>query len=175
MPSAAHRHSRRRRLAQAIQSQVPSRDPSEVPPSLPERNQKADLVLATRYDALNQSFSEVERILKALKPVHAVWVDYNHSTQDGTQPDQWELLGLEKFQTHWRLCHAVGNDFGDFGAENIKPIVECPIEQRVRAARMVNDLHEAIVKSKEDYVAKVDDAIKELQSLIETKGKGVPQ
>src|SRR5262249_15878994 len=134
-------------------------------PTLPERDRQAEQALSTRYDALNQLLTEAEQRLKSLKPLHPVWVDYDHDSGDG-QPDRWEILGLVKYQSKWRLCHAYDNELNDDGSVyELKPIVECPVEIRVRAAKVVRRLHEEIVKSKEAYIPQVDEAIKELTDL----------
>ena len=142
-------------------------------PTLPERNQQVDLALATRYDALNQLFTEAEQIVKALRPLHSVWVDYGHDHCNG-QPDCWDLLGITKHQGKWRLCHAIDNDLNEYGPLEVKPIVECVVEVRVQAAKIVRQLREKIVKSKEQYVPKVDEAIKELMGLSNEQGKEIP-
>ena len=66
-------------------------------PTAHERERQVDQLLATRYDALNQVLAQAEQQLKALKPIHAVWVEYGRESGDG-QPDRWELLGLTKHQ-----------------------------------------------------------------------------
>jgi hypothetical protein len=134
-------------------------------PTLAERDQKANQILSTRYDALNQLFTEVERHLKSLKPLHPVWVAFDLNQCDG-QPDRWELLGLTKHGDKWRLCHAYDHDQNVYGPLHEQPIVECPVEVRVRAAKVVRQLHEKIVKSKEEYIPLVDEAIKELTDLF---------
>lgn len=139
--------------------------PGKRKPTLEERNHQADQTLSTRYDALNQAFVEAEQRLKSLKPLHPAWVDYNRDSCDG-QPDRWEVLGLTKHQGKWRLCHAIDNELNDDGSMyDLKPIVECPVDVRVRAAKVVQQLHEKIVKSKEEYIPQVDEAIRELTDL----------
>ncbi len=112
-----------------------------------------DEVLSDRYDALNQTFVEAEQILRSLRSPHAVWVRCNN---EGEQ----ELLGLAKHRGRWMICHAVGDEFSD-----VKPITECSISVRVRAAHVVKDLYEKIVKTKEEYIPQVDEAIQELVSF----------
>jgi hypothetical protein len=124
---------------------------------------------AARYDVLNQLFVEAEQQLKALKPPHPVWVDYSHEFRDG-QPTWWELLGLSKHQGKWRLCHAYDHEINDDGIlTELKPVVECPLDVRVRAAKVVQLLKEQIVKSKEDYIRQVDDAIRLLTAFVKPK------
>ncbi len=138
--------------------------PNKRKAPLEERNRQAEQALASRYDALNQAFVEAEQLLKSLKPLHPVWIDYNRDSSDG-QPDRWEVLGLNKYQGKWRLCHATDNELNEYGCNDIKPIVECPVDVRVRAAKVVRQLHEKVVKSKEEYLPQVDEAIKELTDL----------
>ena len=133
--------------------------------SLTERDEQANHALASRYDALNQLFTIAEQHLKSLKPLHPVWVSYDHNHCDG-QPDQWELLGMYQHQGKWRLCHAHDHELNDDGPpDDIKPVVECSVDVRVRAAKIVRELQEKIVKSKEEYIPRVDEAIKELTAL----------
>jgi hypothetical protein len=139
-------------------------------PTLTQREEAAQEALTVRYDALNQKFTEVELQLRELKPIYSVWVDYAHwSAPNG--PDFWELLGLTKHQGKWRLCHAEDDEMNaNVEGEaplNIKPLVECPIEIRVRAAAEVRKLHEAIVKSKESFIPLVDQAIQELTKICQ--------
>ena len=119
--------------------------PSKRKPTLDERNRQADQTLTSRYDALNQAFVEAEKRLKALKPLHPVWLDYGHVRCEG-EPEWWELLGLTKYQGKWRLCHASDHEMNDYGFDNIKPVVECAVDVRVRAAKAVRQLHEAMTK-----------------------------
>jgi len=133
---------------------------------LAERDRQASQMLSTRYEALNQLLSEAERHLRGLKPVHPVWVDYERVYPPGGVA-YWEVLGISKYVDRWRLCHAYDNEMNEEGFLEIKPIVECPVEVRVRAANEVRRLHEAIIKSKEDYVPCVDKAIEDLTKMCE--------
>ena len=137
-------------------------------PTLEERNKRAELVLAMRYDALNQQFTQVEQLLKSLKPPHDVWVTYDIGGYEGNS--HWQLLGMAKHQNKWRLCHAYDHEYED--RSDSAPIVECPIEVRIEAAKFVRQLREEIVKAKEDYVPKVDEAIKELADVCNTPLSG---
>jgi hypothetical protein len=134
------------------------------PPTLEQRNKQAEQALATRYDALNQHFTQAEQLLKSLKPPHNVWVYYNHGGAEGM--GHCESLGMAKYQNKWRLCHKY--DYEDEENTAPVPIVECPIEVRIQAAKIVRQLREEIVKAKEDYVPKVDEAIKELADVCNT-------
>jgi hypothetical protein len=132
-------------------------------PTLTERHNAAIETLATRYDALNEKFVAAENKLKALKPLRPAWVDYDTTSQEDG-PTYWDLLGLYKLDGKWRLVHAVDNELNDDGSGpyDLKPITECSIEIRIRAAKEVRRLHEEIVKQKESAIPKVEEAIAEL-------------
>src|SRR5262249_39771199 len=126
-------------------------------PTLAERDQQANQALTTRYDALNLLFVTAEQHLKALKALHPVWVCYAPN-EDGS----YEILGMTKHQEKWRLCHGYDHEQNDGPAIEVRPIMECPIDVRVRAAEVVRELKEKMVKSKEEYIPRVDEAIKQL-------------
>jgi hypothetical protein len=131
-------------------------------PTLSERVEQADSELSTRYSHLNQLYSIVEQRLKSLKPLHPVWLAYAHSHVEG-QTDDWELLGLMLYQGKWRLCHGHDHDLNvDGPILDVKPIIECSVDIRVRATQVVPQLEERIVRSKEEYIPQVDQAINNL-------------
>jgi hypothetical protein len=132
--------------------------------TLDERNMRATLELAARFDALNQQFAVAEAALKALKPVRSVYVHYNQEYAD-SGITYFEVLGLEKYQDRWRLVHCFGNDFDEDKPFSTKPLIECPVEIRVRASSQVRKLHAEIVAQKEKYIPAVDAAIQELSDF----------
>jgi hypothetical protein len=135
------------------------------PPTLEERNKQASLTLSLKYDALNQLFVQAEQQLRSLKPPHAVWFPYAHRSYDyGVH--FCDLIGLDKYNDAWRLLHATDNSENEEGYENITPIVECPVNVRIEAAKVVGRLHEEIVKAKEAYTSQVDEAINELKEAL---------
>ena len=79
-------------------------------------------------------------------------------------------IGFRKHEGKWRLCFM--KYYADYiGPQNSdpiiwKPIVECMVEDRVCAAPHIGLLREEIVKSKEDFVPKVEQAIYELEQAL---------
>ena len=134
--------------------------------TLEERDAIANLALEPQYDALNQLYNQIEGTFRGLKPIQPTWVHYNEIVSDDNTRVDYELLGMAKYQGKVRLCHATDCDRNFEGdVYDLKPIVECPIAVRVAAVAHVRRLHERIVKSKEDFIPKVDAAVKELQSV----------
>jgi len=151
-------------LLAALQKKPDPKPPPE--PTLAERDSVASKQLVERYDALNQVFAVAEQRLKALKPPRSVWVEYNYDPDFPEQPDSpcgFELLGIDKINSQWRLVHAYGHQLHDeMGPSGIQPLVECPVDIRVRAASMLERLHIEIVEAKERYIPAVELAINQV-------------
>ena len=151
-------------MPKPINSSISTQEKSKLKSSLTERDKHASQTLATRYDALNEQFIAAETRLKALKPLHPVWVEYDIKyTEDSNPSASWDLLGFTKLDGKWRLTHAYDNEFNDGSPFfEIKAITECPIQIRVRAAKEVRKLHNAIIAQKEKFIPEVEEAINEL-------------
>lgn len=133
-----------------------------------ERDRKAEEALSPRYDNLNQLLTAVEQTIKALKPPHNVWVSYNEVCYDESHNlRSWQVLGIAKYLNKWRLCHGQDDDENHGGVPDAKPLVECPQHVRVEAAKYARKLYEEVIKKKEEYVPKVDDAIMELRDFLQ--------
>lgn len=96
-----------------------------------------------------------EKKLKGLKPPRDVWVN----CEDGS------ILGLVKIETkfndaRWRLVYGPGD------SDTAQPLADCPILVRARLAKFIPQLHEAIIKDKEEFVPVVEEAIKTLKSYL---------
>jgi hypothetical protein len=149
-------------------------EPVQVP--LEERNRRTAEALAPRYDQLNRLWAEAEARLKAMQVPRYVWVVYKMEDvdpEDPYSPGACECLGLVKFRGEWRLC------LGHFVCERApspcdpdqpmdwKPILDCSVEERVKAAPHIAKLREEIVASAEQYISKVDEAVAHLTTALE--------
>jgi hypothetical protein len=139
---------------------------SSLPPAkqspLDQRDAHVNHALAVRFDALNQQFAAVEAKFRALKPVRPVFVYYDVVSVDGG-PSYWDSLGFQKYNVSWHLVHYWGNDIQDDSElKGITLLADRPVAVRVRAAKEVRRLHEAIIADKEKFVPEVEEAIHEL-------------
>ena len=77
-------------------------------------------------------------------------------------------LGVQKINGKWRICHAVYCPFrgGPDYEPTWAPITDCSAEIRVRTAKYLPQLREAVVKSAETFIPKVDEAIDELRRAL---------
>lgn len=142
---------------------------SKKDPTLSQRNEAASKKLAERFDSLNQAIALAEQRIKQLKPARAVWVYYNPQSDDplGGPPCSYELLGIDKVNNQWRLVHALDHDHTDDGPWGVQPLVECPIEIRVRAVSHLQDLRLRVVEANEKFIPEVENAIAEVLNFCE--------
>jgi len=126
-------------------------------PPLIVRSNIADQNLGVRFDDLNKAIIEAESYLRSLKPVDSTWITYAVSNYpDGSQT--WSELGICKYGgTKWTLCYGSGSSYEE--GVSINALIECPILTRVAAIKHLPELEEQIIKSKEKFVAEVDNAI----------------
>lgn len=75
-------------------------------------------------------------------------------------------LGLRKIRGKWRICYCLYYYDAFPDREDWTPITECSAEIRVEAARHVEALREAIVKSAEGFISRVDKAISRLATTV---------
>ena len=136
--------------------------------TLDERAQNARDMLFERYDVLNAHWLQVEEQLTAFHIPRSVSYAYKkYPDPDGAEGGMiHKRLGLRKIRGKWRICYCLYyyDAFPDM--EDWTPITECSAEIRVEAARHVEGLREAIVKSAESFISRVDKAISSLATAV---------
>lgn len=149
---------------------ISSNSVNKSKPSVHRRDKVATEQLSVQYDALNAQITAAEAKLKSLKPLGDTWVTYDFCRdEDGFK--SWELIGLQKFEGKWRLMHATDHDGRDYdeSLSDLKPLVECPVPVRVKAAKKIRELHEKIVADKEAFIPELQEVINDLgQFLLES-------
>lgn len=123
--------------------------------------------LDERFDALNKALCVAELRLKELRPFQAVWVHYNHQTDDVTGAGLYEALGIDKVNSQWRLVHGHDDDRNEGLPYNVKPLVECPINVRIRAVQELYKLKAKIVAVKEKFIPEVENAITDVLNFCQ--------
>lgn len=143
----------------------------KFPKIITAMQRRADAVrheLYTRYDELNGMYSDAEQIFSAMHIPVAVSHCYKTYPVDSSNPDlggHYEYLGLCKVKGNWRICHSTAEQ-GVNEDMVWTPIVECAAIVRVEAAPHVEALREEVLKSSEQFVGKVDDAMNALARFI---------
>ena len=146
--------------------------------ALDERNDEVNQALEARFSQLNAALEAHESKLKAMMVPKDAWVVY-HSYEDqdpssGMAAGEYQsLIGIIKLKGSWRLCHA--RHYEDYGHPDDepewKPIVEASIEDRLRAAKHIDKLREAIVEAKEKLIPSVEEAIAALAKSLAGYGE----
>ncbi len=136
--------------------------------ALIERARQARETLYGRYDQLNALWLQAEEELAKLhipRPVKYSYhcTDYDNGGYDG------QYLAIQKIKGSWKICHG---SFRGHQCEEVEefsgwtPITDCSVETRVEAANHLAKLQKAIVKSAEDFILEVDEAIDELKKAL---------
>ena len=128
---------------------------------LEERAERTRETLFDRYDALNALWLEAEEQLTRLHIPRPVYHEDNQYQDPANEPGAMtsQYLSLQKAKGKWRICHGLSDDWcgRDYGWT---PITECSAEVRVEAAMHVDKLRAKVVKSAEDFISTVDEAIR---------------
>ena len=142
--------------------------------TLEERAQKARDTLFSRYDVLNALWLNAEGQLTQFHipcPVYCKY-DEHRDPKDGSGAATSKYLSLQKIKGKWRICYGVIYDWDlDPGYAwevdpGWTPITECSAQVRVEAARHLDKLREQVVKSAEDFITEVDEAIDTLAAAV---------
>jgi len=138
--------------------------------TLTERARKVRETLCASYDQLNALWLRAEEELTKLHIPRPVECEYREYLEDPHDDNTLtcQCLGIQKVKGKWRICHATYPAYSD--AElcgGWTPITECSVEIRVQAASHLPELREAVVKSAEDFVPKVGEAIDELKKALD--------
>ena len=144
--------------------------------TLDERNDKVNKALFKKYDEMNAVLEKHEKRLREMKSARDVPVVINswpdHNPQYGPVGEYQQFLGLIKYDGKWRLCYSnhyesyTGGHPDEDRSPTWQPLVECSVEDRVYAAKHIGKLRDAIVKSKEEFLPKVEEAIADLEQSL---------
>jgi len=132
------------------------------------RADKAQKELFTRYDQLNALWLKAEERLTKYHIPRSVEHIYRECLIDERDPGSgpvWDCLGLQKVKGKWRICWG-SYCYSDPEPSVWTPITECSAEIRVGAAMHLPGLEEAVVKSAETFIPRVDGAIQALADAI---------
>ena len=135
--------------------------------TLEERAESARETLFGRYDELNALWLQAEEQLTQFHIPRPVYHQFDEYQDPGNPPGAMtsKYLSLQKVKGKWRICYGLCDDWCDHDY-GWTPITECSAQVRVEAARHLEKLREKVVKSAEDFIPKVDEAIKTLAAAV---------
>ncbi|MDZ4818737.1 MAG: hypothetical protein SGJ20_07170 [Planctomycetota bacterium] len=134
--------------------------------TLLERAHSAQKALFSRYDRLNQLWTEAEKRLTSNHVPHFVTVVCQR-WPDIQGEETIEEIGLVKIKGEWRIgfTEVDGRDT-DYLHVSWIPIVDCSAQIRVNCAKHLPKLEQAVVESAEKFIPRVDIAIDELTKFL---------
>ncbi len=136
----------------------------KVPNPLDVRNKAAIEKAAPLYDRINKVWEKTEEFLKSkgiLAPVNFTY-GYEQSCEYS--------LGLQKISGKWRICHGFFHYSSPDQDTDWTVITDVPIELRVHLLKYVQDIFEALVKSNEAVVPKLEKAAQEAEETLRKLG-----
>ncbi len=130
--------------------------------SIDDQNREVNEALDCRLSQLNAAIEAHEKALKAMTIARDVIHQYDEGYDfDGTC--MLYSIGMIKWRGTWRLCHdtAVAEEVEE-DEYYWKPLVDCSIADRLRAADPLDEFREKVVEAKKELIPVVEAAIKTL-------------
>jgi hypothetical protein len=143
-------------------SHTGSQEPAHPDDALP-------MALRRRYDEIETLWEEAEEDLKRFRIPHTV--EYLYSTDDRGHPVYHFFLGFLKYGKQWRICHGFCQDHGfpagDLPEErNWTPLIECPLDLRLRMMDEFENLHKKVIEVAEKLVPELDERISSFRRIL---------
>lgn len=123
--------------------------------------------LYARYDELNETWLEAERMLTSFHVPHDFDVVYSSTSSDNDGPayEEHSHLALIKVKGTWRICHGFSDDVQP-EVRVWTPITECSALIRVAAAPHFEKLFEEAVRVSEQFLLRTAKAISHLRKFM---------
>ncbi len=136
----------------------------KVPNPLDVRNKAAIEKATPLYDRINSVWEKTEEFLRSKGILAPVEFCYG-----GEEYGEY-YLGLQKIGGKWRICHGFFHYNSQDQQTDWSVITDTPIELRVELLKHVQDLFEALVKSNEAVVPKLEKAAQEAEETLRKLG-----
>ncbi len=130
-----------------------------------DRNEKVNEALEARLEQLNLVIEGKEKQFKSMMVARdTVLCFHSYEEENDGHGEYQHLLGMIKQKGGWRLCYAhhYENYCHPDREVSWKPLVDCSIEARLRAAPHVEKLRDKIIEEKEKLMPELENAIKTL-------------
>jgi len=140
--------------------------------TIDDQNDELNDALETRLGQLGAAIEAHEKALKAMKIPRDVWCRYD--SKDITDDDGQSTgrshdyyMGMIKWQGSWRLCHDVCYSEDHSSEFSWKPLVDCSVPDRLRAAQHLDKLRAKIVADKKKVIPQIEAAIEGLVKSLD--------
>ncbi|MHB1038315.1 MAG: hypothetical protein ACYC35_28135 [Pirellulales bacterium] len=141
--------------------------------TLDDQNDELNEALDTRLSQLSAAIAAHEKALKAMKiPRDVIYCYLSEQIIDhnGNATGQFDAyyVAMIKWQGTWRLCHAEHYSCDYSSTFDWKPLVDCSIPDRLRAAPHLDKLRKRIVEEKMKVIPELEAAIEGLATSLES-------
>jgi hypothetical protein len=128
--------------------------------------------LDTRLSQLSAAIEAHEKALKAMKiprdVKHCYFSEEILDENGNWNGDSYDyVIAMIKWQGTWRLCHGMSYSGDHSSGFDWKPLVDCSIADRLRAAPHLDKLREKIVEEKRKVIPELEAAIEGLAKSLE--------
>jgi hypothetical protein len=128
-----------------------------------ENEQHVIKALRGRYDEIEALWNEAEEDLKRFRIPQDV--EHCYETENRCHPCIHYLLGFVRYGKGWRICHGECDDnYRDEPAW--KPIIECPLDVRLKMISYFQNLRKKVIEAAEDAIPKLDKAISSFRKVL---------
>lgn len=118
------------------------------------------------YAGLQTRFETLEELFKITRVPREVCVTKRIAgTADGRTISY--QLAFMKHKGRWRLCARITTENIDESEMEFRPVVDCPIADRLQVVNMVADLQKAVRDMQESLATEIDQAIQMIDRVIQ--------
>lgn len=132
-----------------------------------QRNKAALKAVSPLFEDLNKSWERIEEFFRKQGILRSVQIPYASDEDGYGQPVAEYLIGLQKRRGEWRICYGEFWYANPTGEADWTPITEAGIEVRVKLLNHVTELFATLVKSNEEFVPELEQAVAMSHAVLE--------
>jgi hypothetical protein len=140
----------------------------QSPPSSTRDGSQGKNEVDLRLDRLNSLWVMVEKKLLGMQPprhLHVIY-DTEYFGEDGDY-ERYCCLGLVRISGRWHVCYGTFERPGKLEEPaNWKPIAECSVEVRLKAAKGIELLKHGVEETGKTFIPALDGAIRSLERVM---------
>jgi hypothetical protein len=153
-------------------NRISSPDKRRPPPTKnPESEREGRIIdaLKKRYDEIEALWSQAEEDLKRFRVPSGVEHCYA-SDYEGSYPIHYVMWWVRHGKS-WRICHEIRKAYSEFDDKqhdesDWKPIIECPLDLRLRMIPEFEHLRRKVIEEAENAVPQLDNAITSFRKIL---------
>ncbi len=151
-----------------------SRDGRAARPSDAESGEYVKNEIDIMLDRINHLWMKLEKKLLKKEDARRITCNFDTSEAEGQDPQlgYWQsversYLGIQRHAGKWRVCYA--RTWNKSGEDDLpwKPVVECDMDSRMKAAEGIDDLKREVANTRTIFKPKLNETIDKLQRALD--------